>query len=198
MLRADFMPRSNDAPFQEAKRRFNPIGVNIAMRVFLGMVNRLVLVLRGVFQHKRINHGFIGHNDFNVPADIRIYDVAHRLGLRILSSDQPQIPVALANPNDNLFLALLTPSARLPINVGFVHFYRAAQGLWRNLLHRGADAVREVPRRLVADSDGALNLARRHSRFCFAEQRDGDKPLPKGQVRIVEYRAGSHAELVMA
>lgn len=199
VFRADFMPRSNDAALQERERRLDSIGVNLAMRVFAGVVNRLVL--RGLYliQSEGINQGFIGQNNFDVSAHVRVDDVLHSLGLRVLRANHPKISVALANPDNDLRGVLRTPAALLARNIGFVYLYHTAKQRTRlSLYHRLANAVREVPRCFVADADGALNLAGGHSLFRFAEQRDGNKPLPQRQVRIVKHRARGYAKLVMA
>jgi hypothetical protein len=62
------MPCSDDAPLEQRKRRFNGVGVNVAVNVHLHLVlDRLVL--RG---HVDALHGrgigvqFVGHNYVNV------------------------------------------------------------------------------------------------------------------------------------
>src|ERR1700675_1043118 len=50
MLRRHFMPRSHNAALEQAKSRFDGIGVNVAVRVFSRVVYRLVLALLHVVQ----------------------------------------------------------------------------------------------------------------------------------------------------
>jgi len=89
MLRRDFMPRSHDTALQEAESRFYGIGVNVSMRVFFGVVNRVMLFNRKLFQHIRVNHGLVREHYFNVTADIRVNNLAHGLSFGIVSPDQP-------------------------------------------------------------------------------------------------------------
>lgn len=48
MFRRDFMPRTHNAAFEKRESRFDGIGMNVAVSVFAGVVNRLVLACRDV------------------------------------------------------------------------------------------------------------------------------------------------------
>ena len=74
--------------------------------------------------------------------------------------NQPQIAVALPNADNHFLDACRTPAALLATNIGFVNLYRAAQLLALRLLHGLADAMAEIPCRLIAHSDGALESGR--------------------------------------
>src|SRR5262249_55478591 len=64
--------------------------------------------------------------------------------------------------------------------------------------HRGPDAVSGEPGGLVAATEGAAELVRRHAVRRDQHQVDGYEPLPDGQGRAVEERPGGDAELVAA
>jgi len=55
----------------------------------------------------------------------------------------------------------------------------------------------EVPRRLVAHSNRALDLASGHAFLCFAEQVRGQKPLAEREMGVIENSSGSDGELVV-
>jgi len=198
MFRIYFMPCSNDTALKQAERRFHGVRVHVAMRVSLRVIDGLVLPRVHVIERPRINRGFVRHHNFDVAPDIRFDNRLDCFRLCIFGANQAKIAVTLTNANDNLLDALCTPSALLAANVGFVNLDRAIQFLRRDFLHRSADAVAQIPRRLVAHSDGALDLARAHAFLGLTEQRSCNEPFPERQVRIVEDRPRRYAKLVVA
>jgi hypothetical protein len=56
----------------------------------------------------------------------------------------------------------------------------------------------EIPRGLVAHAQTPFELVRGNALFGFAHEISGEKPLPKGQMRIMEDRSGSDRELIAA
>jgi hypothetical protein len=198
MFRRDFMPRAHNAALEQRESGFYSVRMNVAVRVFPRVVNRFVLALLHVVERPRIDSGFVGQNHFHMAANIGVDNLLHGLGLRILSSNQTQIAVALSDANNYLRFVLPTPAALLARNIGFVNLDRAAQLFRRYLQHGRPDTMAEIPRRLVADSERALNLAGGHSLFGFAEQVRRKEPFSQGQMRIVKDGAGRCAELVVA
>ena len=81
-----------------------------------------------------------------------------------------------------------------------VHFDHSDQrgSTERVVAHRFADAVAQVPSRLVGDSQGALELVGAHALLALAHEVDGEEPLTERQVRAVHDCVGRHAELVAA
>ena len=198
MLRIDFMPRSHDTAFEQGECRLHSVGMNVAVRVLLRVIDRAVLAGIHVIQRPRIDRRFIGHNNFDVAANVRADNLLDRCRLRILGVDKAQIAVALANPDHNGLGGTRTPTTLLATNVGFVNLYRAGQ-LWLvRFLHRCANAMAKIPRRFVAHANGALDLAGRHSLLGFTEQRRCDEPLPQRQVGVVKDCPDRHAKLVVA
>ena len=61
-------------------------------------------------------------------------------------------------------------------------------------LHRGADAVAEVPCRLVGHAERPLELVRAHALLGLAHEVGSEEPLPQGKVGVVEHRPGRDGE----
>ena len=78
------MPRSNDAALEKREGRFHGVCVNVAVSVFLGVVDRVVLVLLNLVERARVDRGFVGHDDFHVAADIGVDDLSNSLRLCVL------------------------------------------------------------------------------------------------------------------
>src|SRR5216684_5404343 len=152
MLRRDFMPRTYNTALEKREGRFHGVSVNVAVRVFAGVIDGLVLALEHGIKCPWIDSRFIGQNDFYFPAKMRIDDIADRHRLSILSADQPQISIALTDADNNLFIALCPPAAFLAAYIGFFNLNRAVQRLGRYLQHGRTNAMAEVPCRLVTDS----------------------------------------------
>src|ERR1700676_55621 len=178
MFRRDLMPSAHDSTFEKAEGRFDCVGMNVSMSIRAGVVNGFMAHCFAHFvQRPRINSRFISHNDFHIFADMFADNLADGRGFGILSSDQPQIPIPLANPDNNSLLALWPPAAFLAAYIGFINFNRAVQRFGRYFQHGRPDTMAEVPCRLVANSERALNLAGAHTLFGFAEQIGCEEPL---------------------
>src|SRR5439155_9860281 len=163
-----------------------------------GMVDSLMKILLHLVERPRIDSRFIGHNHFDVAADVGIDNLAHSLGLGILGSNEPQIAVALPDADDHGLVRFWTPSPRFAANIGFINLDSATEFFRRYFKHGSPDAMAEVPCRLIAHADCALNLTGGHSLFRFTKQRRCDKPFPQRQMGIVEDGSSGHAKLVMA
>lgn len=198
MFRGDLMPSAHNAALKKRESRFHGVRVNVAVRVFLGMVDGLVEVLLHLVQRPRVDSRFVGQNNFDVAANVRIDDIPHGLRLRILSPDQTQISIALPDADNDGLVSSWPPLARFAAYVGFVNLDSAAKFLRRYFQHGRPDAVAEVPSRLVADTERALNLTSRHAFLGFTEQVGRKEPFSQGQMRIVKDGAGRCAELVVA
>ena len=82
MLRTDFMPRSNDAPLEQAESGFNGISMNVAVGVMSRVVNRAMFGALHFIQREWIDGRFVRQNYFHMTTDVCIDDFAHgfRLG----------------------------------------------------------------------------------------------------------------------
>src|SRR6266478_2810508 len=198
MFRGDFMPRAYNAALEKRESRFHGVCVHVAMNVLLGVIDRLMDFFLHVIECPRIDSGFVCHNHFHVPADVGIDNLAYRVRSRIGRANQAEIAVALPNADYYGLLASCTPAALLAAHIGLINLYGPAQRLGRYVQHGRADAMAEVPRRFVADSKLALHLIRGHALARLTEQVGGKKPLPQGQMGIVEDGLRCYAELMRA
>src|SRR6266567_3174164 len=198
MLRRDFMPCSHNATLEKREGRFHGVSVNVAVSVLAGMIDSLVKVLLHLVECPRIDGRFIRHNDFYMTADIRVDNLAYSGRLCILSTNQPQIAIALPDADDYGLVTPRTPAALLTSNIGFVYLDRAAQFFRRYSQHRSANPVCKIPRRLIGHFQHALELVRGHSLAGFGKQVGRKKPFPQRQVGIMEDGSGCHTKLVMA
>ncbi len=201
MLGANPVPRSHDAALEQGECRFDGVGVNVSHDVHAGTVINFLVVRSLDFPHGRFVRGsVISENHFHILADILADVTCECPAFGIVRMEEAEIAVALADADHYLFVVhasdpafALVPAA----DVSNVHLDFAVQHRLIGLRHSVTDAMAEVPRRLVAHSDRALNLAGRHSLFRFAKQVCREKPLAEWQVGIVEHSAGSHGELVI-
>src|SRR6266851_9255906 len=179
MLRRDFMPRSHYAALEQRESRFHRVCVYVAVGILPRVIYSLVKVLLHLVECPWIDGGFIRHNHFYVAPDVSIDNFAYCRGLRILSANHAEIAVALPDANYNRYVALWTPAAFLPRNVGFINFDRAAEFRRGDFQHCSANTMTEIPSRLITHSERPLNLTGRHAFLGFAQQERGEKPLLK-------------------
>src|SRR6266849_7700621 len=116
MLCRDFMPRSHNAALEQREGRFPGVCMYVTMCVFPRVINRLVLALEHFIERIRIDGRLVSQNHFDPSADIRIDNLAHRLGLRILRPNQSEIAVALPDADYNRHVTLCAPTALLACN----------------------------------------------------------------------------------
>jgi len=143
----------------------------------------------------------IRHHHFNRIAHVLFDVLRERSALYIVGMEEAKLSSALFNADYDLFVGLCFVArshAFFAADIGFIDLYDAVQRCWVDFLHRSADTMAQIPRRLVRDAQRALELVRAHAFLGLAQQVDTEKPLPQWQVRIVEDRSGSHRELVAA
>jgi hypothetical protein len=202
MLCTNPVPRSHDAALEKRKGGFDCVGVNVSNDVHARTVVDFLVIRSLGFPHGRIVRGcIIGENYFHILRNILADVPCKRSTLRISCVEKPEIAVALADADHYFFVVhpgyaafAFIPSA----NVSNVHLDFSVEHGLIGLRHGVPYAMAEVPSRLIAHSDRALNLASRHSLLRFAEQVRRQKPLAERQVRIVEHGAGRNGELVVA
>lgn len=203
MLRGDAMPCADNSALQKRKRIFYGVGVNIPINIDLSfMLDRLMLLSHCEgFHGGRIGIEFVGHNYIDIGAYILADELRQCAGFSILRVEEPEITAALPNADDDLLVGISVSGFAVgmlfPADVSFINFDSAVQDGALNFFHRGSDAVTEIPRRFVADSERALDLICAHALACFAEKQGSEKPFLQGQMRIVKDCAGSDRELVI-
>jgi hypothetical protein len=204
MFRADSVPCPHDAALQKRESRLNGIGVNLSVHIDAALVlDSLVLcgwnssAAHGI----SISGEFIGNEYVYIFANVLLDVLRQCAGFRIRNMEEPKITATLPDSDDNLFGFFASVNAisdLLPANIGFVHLYGASQHLLIVFLHSGPNAMAEVPRCLVADSQGALHLISGEPLSRFYEKQDSDKPLAKGKMGVIENRSDRDGKLVIA
>ena len=201
MLGANPVPRPHDAALEEREGGFNRVGVNVSHDVDAGTVVNLFVVRPLGFPHSRVVRGcVIGEDYFHVLTDILADVLRERSAFGVSGMEEAEIAVPLADADYHFFVIHPADAAFAPVpaaDVSNVHLYFAIEHGLICLCHCVTDAVTEIPCCLVAHSDRALNLAGRHALLRLAEQVRSQEPFREGQVRIVEYRAGSDGELIV-
>jgi hypothetical protein len=56
----------------------------------------------------------------------------------------------------------------------------------------------KIPCGFVTDSEGPLDLIRRHALARFTEEQGSEKPFLQGEMRVIKYRTGGDSELIIA
>jgi len=198
MLCRDLMPCAHNATFKQREGRFYGVCVNVSVGIVLRVVNRSVEVLLHLVQRPRIDSRFVGNNHFHVASDVCFDNFADGRRLGIFRMNQPEIAVALPNADDNLLFGAVAPLAGLSSNVSLINLNRAAQFFGSGFEHGRPDAVRKVPSGFIGGLEHPAQLIRRHALARLAEQIGGEKPLPEGQMGVMEDRSRCGRELVAA
>lgn len=198
MLGAHSVPRSYDATLEKREGGFHGVCMNVAGNILFRVADGLMELLLVHSKSERIDSRFIGDNDFHVFAHVLRHNFADGFRRCRVNANQAQIAATLTNANDYLFLFAWQTATGLSANVGFVNFNDAVEHGLLAFYHRRADAMTEIPRRLVAsESKRALNLASGNAFLGFAEKQRGREPLEQRQVRIVKHGPNGHAELIV-
>src|SRR5205814_1752037 len=121
-------------------------------------------------------------------------------GLHVFGMEKPQFALTLPDADYNLLVGVtesgLAVGVLLSPKILFVHFNFAAQHRAFTDFHGSANAMIQVPCRLVADTESPLNLIRANSFPGFDQEQDGHKPRFNWQVSVMEDRACKNAELI--
>lgn len=204
MFCTDTVPRPDYSALEQAKGGFNGVRVNVAINVDL----RLMLdcfMLRGhcdALDRRRIGIQFVGHDYVNICAHVLSDEVRQRAALYVSRMKETEIAATLTDAHYDLLVGISVSGFAVGVlfsaDVGFIYFDRAIHHRTFYFLHGGPDAMAEIPCRLVANSECALDLVRRHALACFTEEQRSEKPFLQGQMRVVEDRACCDAELIVA
>lgn len=206
VLRADLMPRANDAALEQRECGFDGVGVDVAANILLRLVidGLMLPSVDSSFNHRGgIPRQFIGDHDLHIGAYVFLDVLCQCAGLRIFGMEEPERSPAFADADNDFFLILAVANALaslFPADVGFVHLDRAGQHRLIDLLHGVPDAMAQVPRgfirAFVLAPEGTLELKCAHPFFGFAYEECRQEPCREGQVSIVENRVAENAKLV--
>src|ERR1035438_904031 len=203
VLCADAIPCSDDATLQEREGGFDSIGMNVSSKadvLFCAVIHSL---MPSVAHGLAIRAVIVGDDHVNIFRNVLLDVPRQSSTLGIFCMEEAYRPAALTNTNHDLLVAVAESgfaetALLLAADVGFVHFDSTVQHWPLRFHHSATNAMAEVPRGFVADSDGALHLVRGKPLTGLAEQMSGNEPLEQGQVGIVEDCASGHAKLVVA
>src|SRR5579872_522817 len=155
MLGADFVPRPDNAPFEQRERGLDGVGVDIAINVDpIFMLDGFVF--RSV--NSRSDHclwvasPFVSDEHLDTGRiDIFLDVFRQRSRGHVLGFEKAQFTSTLSNADHwSLAVVLLGSSWCAASNERFIHLYDAAKRLPMDFLHRVADAMTEVPRCLIS------------------------------------------------
>jgi len=198
MFATHVMPCSHDAALQERERGFDGVRVNEAGDIFAAVIDCFVRLPLFRVEAERINRGFIGHDDFDIFAQVLVYDLPDGFRVRVVGVDESQFAVTFADSENDLLFSARTTTASLATDISFINFDRAVHHGLR-FLHGRANPMAEIPRGFVgADSERPLNLAGRHTLLRFAEKKSCDEPLFERKMGVMENRSRRRRKLIVA
>lgn len=200
VLSADLMPRSDNSTLQKRKRGLDRIRMDVGSKADIltsAMVDRFVFHVANCF---RVGAELVSNNDVNIGADVLLNVLRQRSRLDIFGTEETEISPALPDADDDLFVVQLSRSALAAIlsaYVGLVYLDSAVKHRLIRFDHRVTDAMAEIPRGFITDSERPLKLIGRHAFACFHKKQDGEKPRFERKMGIVEDRLSRNAELVV-
>lgn len=199
MLRADLMVGTDDGPLEQAPNALDAVGVNVATDpFFLAVINRFVA---GVFVcDSAICPPFVRHDARCLGSSFLTDEVVKGFPIVPLLDRQANLPAALDRAEHHRLVPppTLPDMATMATDQRLIYFDRPLERDRVRFLHRLADAVAEIPSRLVTDAEGALKLIGRDAFPRLAHQVNRREPFRQGEMRVVEDASSGHAELVAA
>jgi len=145
-----------------------------------------------------VERGIVGHDYVYVLIHVPSDDVVQIRLIQIVRGNEVHMSATLTDADDRSFLLPPLLIRGLATDVCLINFHGASQLVAFGFFHCGPDSVAEIPSGFVTDSQGALQLIRRHPLAALTEQVRAQIPLPQRQVRIVEDRASHDRELIVA
>ena len=194
MLGADLVEGTNQAAFKQAPHVLNGVDVVVAgdfsPLLVDGFVGRNAV-------HFVVGGQPVGNHHFDVLPKVALDEFDKARAVHLGDGFKLDAPAALHHAHHaGLPCAASGLAVAFAADERLVHFNDAVQRF--GVLHRLADAVAQIPRRLVGDAQRAFDLVGGHAFLGFAHDIDGQKPFPERQVGIVEDVAGRDGELVAA
>lgn len=199
MLHADLVIGTDDRPLEKAPHAFDGIGMHIPMNPpALVVIDGLVVGV--VVTDPSIGLPFIRVDGLGFRVRMLLDETVESLAIRPPDHLENDLPLALDGPDNERFVPLVgVPlSAHLATNPGFIDFDDAPKGSRIGILHRGPDAVAEIPRGLVAHVNRSLDLVRGNALLGLDHEVGGQEPLGKRELGIVEDGSRGHGKLVIA
>ena len=180
------MPRTDNAALEQRKSGLDAIGCDVSVNIdaFPILDGLMFRSMNPSLDHCAWIRGeFVGHDNVHVGTSIFLDVLRQRARLHIFGMEESQFAAALFDADDNFLLlhraTTSTLDMRLAANIGFIDLYDAIQRLRIDFLHRGTDAMAQIPCRLVADSESPADLIGAHALLGLAKQVHAQEPLPE-------------------
>jgi hypothetical protein len=143
---------------------------------------------------------FVGKDGFGVRLPQN--NLMQSLTSPIVCHPENDFTTTLHHTNYQSLVTFVSPAFafRFATYKGFVHFDNAVKGfvIFSGLSHCVTNTVRQVPSGLIGHSQFPLKLVRRHTFLGLDNGVDRQKPLPKGQVSVMENRSSGYREAIAA
>lgn len=203
MFHRDLVPRANDPALKERERRFNRVR-GYAQAVFIADV-LFGLVIDALVLHVAMSRGaevvelrLVGHDDIDRLVNVAGDNLVHLFLIqRGIGFDEMKMPAAFADADYWRVFLPFVGILGVTSDVHLIDFDRARELVFR-FFHRFANAVTEIPRRLVRDAEHSFDLVGRDALARFGNQVGDKKPLRERQMRVMEDRSHGYRELVLA
>lgn len=197
------MPRTNDAALEQAERAFNGVGIDVSINVLPdAVIDGLVFSSCETrpLECPRIAAEIIRDDDIYIAADVLFNVLGESAASHVRRMEEAEIAAAL--PDAQYDLLLLSPAApmspRFAADESLIHLDNTAEFFRLRFGHCVSDSVTEIPRGLITDTKHSLDLIGRHSLARFRHQIGNEEPFGEREVRVMEYSANSHGELIVA
>lgn len=192
-----------DASLEQRPKVFNPVGVNVAVPVFVRVIDYVmdIFFVKLVVRAKRI--AVDRRASFDVLADFAVKHSA----LGSLNGHCSDFAGAFQQTHyrnlAGVSRAKVLASAhvhipRLAADIGFINFDVARQLVKRSVLHGLADSMKQKPRALLSHAKGTRQFAGTDAVLRVGDQPDTSQPPIEANRRIFHDGAYLDAELLLA
>lgn len=201
VLATHLVVATDDAALQKAPSTFHCVRVDFSADPRFRMPDPTMLDGK-LLRYFLVSGKLIGIECKGFRRDVLLNQLQDRIPSYIAHGGKAH-PSTTLDHADNGDLAASTAPRRAslaPTKIGFVNLYFAGELLAVAVAvrHCCPNPVAEIPRGLVTDSQGALELERRNAFLRLTHQVHSHKPLTQWQVRVVEDGASGNAELPIA
>jgi hypothetical protein len=199
---AHLVIRANDAAFEQAPKRIQIRGMNIAAHIFaLSMGDRLMGIV--LFQ-VNITVPFVGRDQRNPIGNGLSDETINGCRIGSFNDFRDDVPLARDSANNATFATRASPDMLplvavliflFPADVGFIYLYFSHELSESTVTHRSTDSVAHIPSRsILTATDLPVNLKRRHALLTLGHKIDHLEPSPKRVVGILENCLGDYRE----
>ena len=201
VLCAHLVEGTDDGALEQAPHALDAVGMNVTHDPLFGrVVDHLMASI--VIGDAQVGLQLVGVDRLGLVIDGPLDKAVKRVAPDVGDALHSDLASALDGSGHPRLVALVgaAPASRLSTDHSFVHLhypYQRGSGQ-RVVAHRFADAVAQIPGRLVRYSQGSVKLVGRHALLGHAHQVDGQEPRPNRQVGVVHDSSRRDAELVAA